>query len=88
LRLEESIQRRAKANQVAAGATYGERHPNQALPQISAQPVTPVKTREVVAKVAQVSHDTVAKVKKIEAIAPPEIKQALSAGTMSINQAH
>jgi hypothetical protein len=80
LRLEESIQKRAKANQV--------RKPADSVCQISDKQTTAIDTKKEVAKVAQVSHDTVAKVKKIEAIAPPEIRQALSAGTMSINQAH
>ena len=47
----------------------------------------PLDTKREIAKAAGVSHDTVAKVKKIEAQAAPEVKSALSAGTMSINQA-
>jgi len=41
-----------------------------------------------VAKVANVSHDTIAKVKKIEAVATPEVKAQLSTGELSINQAY
>jgi SAM-dependent methyltransferase len=55
LRLEETIAARAKANQRASGGAVGQK---------SAQPV---KTRVEVAKAAGVSHDTVAKVKKIAA---------------------
>jgi hypothetical protein len=39
--------------------------------QISAKPIIEtVDTRKELAKVANVSHDTIAKVKKIEAVAP------------------
>jgi DNA modification methylase/ParB-like chromosome segregation protein Spo0J len=46
------------------------------------------KTRQEVAKVANVSHDTIAKVEKIEASATPEVKAQLSTGVISINQAY
>jgi len=46
------------------------------------------KTAQEIARIAGVSHDTVAKVKKIEAIATPEIKEALAKQEISINQAH
>jgi|694.fasta_scaffold04679_12 DNA modification methylase len=56
----------------------------------------PVKNIEIekvnsvkeVAKVANLSHDTIAKVKKIEEKAAPEIKEKLSTGELSINQAY
>lgn len=56
----------------------------------------PVKNIEIekvnsvkeVAKVANLSHDTIAKVKKIEQKAAPEIKEKLSTGELSINQAY
>jgi site-specific DNA-methyltransferase (adenine-specific) len=41
-----------------------------------------------IGKVANVSHDTIAKVKKIEANATPEVKAKLNTGTMSINEAY
>jgi N6-adenosine-specific RNA methylase IME4 len=41
-----------------------------------------------IGKVANVSHDTIAKVKKIEATATPEVKARLNTGTMSINEAY
>lgn len=46
------------------------------------------KTRENIAKIAEVSHDTVAKVKKIEEKATPEIKAKLASNEISINEAH
>ena len=75
LRLEEAIAGRAK-QRMRAGKTQD---PSQKSEQ--------GKTSQEIAKAAGVSHDTVAKVKKIEAQAAPEVKSALSAGTMSINQA-
>jgi DNA modification methylase len=57
--------------------------------QISAEvKVQPIETRQEIAKVANVSHDTIAKVKKIEANATPEVKARLNTGTMSINEAY
>ena len=47
-----------------------------------------VNTRQEIAKAAGVGHDTIAKVEKIEAQATPEIKAALKAGDLSINQAY
>lgn len=45
-------------------------------------------TIKEVAKVAQVSHDTISKVKVIEAKAPEEIKEKLATGEVSINQVY
>ena len=57
--------------------------------QISAEvKVAPIETRKELAKVANVSHDTIAKVKVIEAKATPEVKAQLSTGEVSINQAY
>jgi N6-adenosine-specific RNA methylase IME4 len=55
--------------------------------QISA-PIKSIETRQELAKVANVSHDTIAKVKVIEAKAPEEVKAKLSTGEVSINQAY
>ena len=46
------------------------------------------KTREQVANVAKVSHDTIAKVKVIQAKATEEVKEKLSSGNLSINEAY
>jgi DNA modification methylase len=57
--------------------------------QISAEvKVAPIETRKELAKVANVSHDTIAKVKVIEAKATQEVKAQLSTGEVSINQAY
>jgi N6-adenosine-specific RNA methylase IME4 len=50
--------------------------------------IQPIDTKKEVAKVANLSHDTIAKVKKIEQKATPEIKEKLSTGELSINQAY
>jgi site-specific DNA-methyltransferase (adenine-specific) len=81
LRLEETIAARAKANQVIRkGSQHG------TIPQISAE-LSPVETRQEVAKLANVSHDTVAKVKRIDAQAAPELVDVLKAGGASISAA-
>ncbi len=53
--------------------------------QISAKAVD---TRKELSKIANVSHDTIAKVKKIQEKAPEEIKAKLATGEVSINAAY
>lgn len=50
--------------------------------------LTNVDTKKELSKVASVSHDTIAKVKKIQEKAPQEIKTKLSTGEISINAAY
>ena len=47
-----------------------------------------IDTKKELSKVANVSHDTIAKVKKIQEKAPEEIKAKLSTGEVSINAAY
>jgi hypothetical protein len=47
-----------------------------------------ISTKKELAKIANVGHDTIAKVKVIEAKATPEVKAKLSIGKVSINQAY
>lgn len=47
-----------------------------------------MNTTKEIAKAAGVSHDTIAKVEKIEQKATPEIKAALKAGDISINEGY
>jgi len=77
LELESVFSARAKEQQV--------RKP-ESVPQISAK--QNIETRKELAKVANVSHDTIAKVKVIEAKATQEVKAQLSTGEVSINQAY
>jgi len=79
LELEKVFSEKAKEKQ--------EKGINQfSLKQISAE--APIETRKELAKVASVSHDTIAKVKVIQAKATPKVKQQLSTGEVSINQAY
>jgi hypothetical protein len=80
LQLEDVFREKAKENQAI-------QFKGISLKQISAE-VKPIETRQEVAKIANVSHDTIAKVKKIEANATPEVKARLNTGTMSINEAY
>lgn len=75
LRLKPVISAKAKENQ-------GQRT------DISQKSVKSTDTQKELAKVAGVSHDTIAKVEKIEATATPEVKEQLRTGEISINQAY
>ena len=97
LELEDIFSKKAKANLKLSGEIYGKGC------QISDKPITlfqeqtiekkpiiinTIDTKKEVAKIANVSHDTIAKVKVIEQKAAPEIKEKLSTGEISINQAY
>lgn len=58
------------------------------IPQKSAESLKPIETRQELAKVAKVSHDTITKVKTIEAKAPEDVKEKLRTGQVSINQVY
>ena len=73
LKLEDIIKKRAKENQRIHGGTA----PGKSLSQNSAEVI---ETRKVLARIAGVSHDTIAKVKKIDAKASEETKAALRKG--------
>lgn len=76
LQLKSIFEEKAKENQRLSGG---------AVPQKSAEPID---TRNELAKVAGVSHDTIAKVQKIEQKAPADIKKKLANQEISINQAY
>lgn len=78
LRLKPVIAKQAKQNQV--------RTTENRVCQISDK--QEIDTKKELAKAAGVSHDTIAKVEKIEAKATPEVKEMLRSGNMSINQAY
>jgi DNA modification methylase/ParB-like chromosome segregation protein Spo0J len=82
LRLKPVIAERAKENQ-----RIGAEMTNTGC-QKSDKAVASVDTKKELAAVAGLSHDTIAKVEKIEAKAPPEVKEQLRTGAMSINQAY
>jgi len=56
------------------------------IKQISAES-KPIETRKELSKIANVSHDTISKVKKIQEKAAPEVKAKLITGETSINEA-
>lgn len=56
--------------------------------QISDEQKEDVSTKKELAKIANVSHDTIARVKKLEEKATPELKEKLEKGEVSINQAY
>ena len=53
-----------------------------------AECIKPIDTRDELAKIANVSHGTMAKVEKIEKQAPLELKEQIRSGDISINQAY
>lgn len=83
LKLEDVFKAKAKESKAEKVSHY--RQTGEVI-QKSEEP--PIVTIKEVAKVANVSHDTIAKVKHIEAKAPEEVKQELKAGRMSINEAY
>lgn len=83
LQLEDVFKDKAKESKAEKVSHY--RQTGEVI-QKSEEP--PIVTIKEVAKVANVSHDTIAKVKHIEAVASPEVKAQLSTGEMSINQAY
>jgi N6-adenosine-specific RNA methylase IME4 len=83
LQLEDVFRAKAKHN---LSKTGGDKKSGL---QISAKPIiNKIDTRKELSKVAAVSHDTIAKVKKIQEKAPEEIKQKLRTGEVSINAAY
>ena len=86
LRLKPAIAELAKANQsVYCGNQY------DGLSQKSAEVQTmikPINTREEIAKAAGVSHDTIAKVEKIESEAPQPVIEASRKNELSVNAAY
>ena len=83
LELEDVFKEKAKENLSKSG---GDKKSGW---EISPNPIIePMETRKELAKIANVSDNTISKVKVIEAKATPEVKAQLSAGDMSINQAY
>jgi N6-adenosine-specific RNA methylase IME4 len=78
LQLESVFKEKAKQNQIRTAE-------NRVCQKSDKQEID---TKKELAKVANVSHDTIAKVKKIEEAAPEEVKQKLRTGEVSINQVY
>jgi site-specific DNA-methyltransferase (adenine-specific) len=77
LELEDVFRIKAKEKQQEAGGAVRQKSDKAAI-----------DTKKELSKVASVSHDTIAKVKKIQEKAPQEIKTKLSTGEISINAAY
>jgi len=81
LRLKDIYSQKAKETKAEKVSHYRQ---TGEVCQISVKP----DTKKDLAKIANVSHDTINKIEKIEAKASDEVKQKLSVGTMSINEAY
>ena len=81
LRLKDIYSQKAKETKAEKVSHYRQ---TGEVCQISDKP----DTKKDLAKIANVSHDTINKIEKIEAKASDEVKQKLSVGTMSINEAY
>jgi hypothetical protein len=79
LKLEPLIKEKAKENQKLSDGKGKQKSADLKT--------VPVETRKEIAAAAKVSHDTIAKVKTIEARATPEAKAAIRSGESSINAA-
>lgn len=86
LKLEDLFKEKAKENQIVAGEKFGKGC--QISDKAIENKIEPVDTKKEIAKIAGTSHDTIAKVKKIEEKAPEEVKEKVKNGEMSINQAY
>ena len=84
LRLKPVIAEKAKGKQ----AEYHGNQYESGLTQKSAEVQKPIETRQELAKVAGVSHDTIAKVEVIEEKAPEPVVQASRSGAISVNAAY
>ncbi len=82
------IEERAKEQQKQSGGDRKSAEYQETVMQKSAEPISPVTTREELAKVAGVSHDTIAKVERIEEEAPQPIVEASRRGDISVNSAY
>lgn len=80
LKLENLFKEKAKENMLATQNNNSARAFQKSEKQMN--------TTKEIARIAGTSHDTVAKVKKIEEKAPEEVKQKVKKGDMSINQAY
>ena len=87
LRLKPVIAERAKENKQEAANKMNASVGNNVSTEIC-ENVAPIDTQKEIAKIAGVSHDTIAKVEKIERKAPEAVKKQLRTGEISINKAY
>lgn len=87
LRLKSVIAEKAKSNKQEAANKMNLIVGNNVSAEFC-ENVFPIDTREEIAKAAGVSHDTIAKVEKIEEAAPAPVVQASRKGDISVNAAY
>ena len=87
LRLKSVIAEKAKSNKQEAANKMNLIVGNNVSAEFC-ENVLPIDTREEIAKAAGVSHDTIAKVEKIEEAAPAPVVQASRKGDISVNAAY
>lgn len=80
LEFEDIFAEKAKENLKLSGENFGKGLQN------SAEPIKQIDTRQEVAKLAGLSHDTIMRVKKIQEKATPEMKEQLTNKDKSINE--
>jgi hypothetical protein len=83
------IEEKGKKNKKLAGELFGENHPkevcqNSDKPLEDKNEIEPVDTKKELAKLAGVSHDTIAKYKKIKEKSPDETIKKVKSGEMSL----
>lgn len=83
LAIKPIIAAKAKANK-----QHGGRPKNGSQNSVNHLNIAPIDTQKELAALSGVSHDTIAKIERIERDAPAEVKQALSRGDISINKAY
>ena len=84
LELKGLFAEKVKENKIRSGGEYG----RGKVFQKSEKPIEPINTTKEIAKIANVSHGTIAKVEKIKEHAEPEIIEKLKTGEVSINQVY
>lgn len=87
LKMENIFKEKGRENKVEKGRESALKQHGRVL-QNSAKPIKTIDTRQEIANIAGVSHDTIAKVKKIEQVATPEIKAQVGCGEISIHEAY
>ena len=75
---------KAKENKIRSGGEYG----RGKVLHNCVKPIEPINTTKEIAKIANVSHGTIARVEKIKQHAKPEIIEKLKTGEVSINQVY
>ncbi|OAA90816.1 hypothetical protein [Clostridium coskatii] len=94
LKFKPVIEAKAKENQLSTLKQNtvlqksAERTKDKKVCQKSDKGIKPIDTREELAKIAGVSHDTIHKVEVIEEQAPEDIKKQVKAGDLTINNAY